>query len=388
MTHARRLLTTRLATALASLGLIAQVGTAITASAQSYKDLQTPRSPLVLKAWGSFFVGGDTVEATAAEMGIDALGLGGTGHLVNNQMYVQYLVPQGRNKIPVVMVHGGTLSGKGYETQPDGRMGWAEYFVRKGHPVYLPDMVTRGRSGFNIAPYNNVRAGVSPPSSQPPMFRFSDEDAWTLFRLGPKFGVPFRDAQFPVKAVKEFSKQSVPIINTFEPGTGGATGPDPNWKALSQLALDLKEAVIIGHSESGLFPLEATLINPKGTKGSVVMEPGTCKSNVYTDLEIAKLAKVPILVLYGDHLDTPSRIFDSMPAFRDCQAFVARVNAARGNATFLHLPKIGVFGNSHMLMNDKNSDQIGDIIMKWIDRNVDRRGPWHRGDEGDDFAQR
>ena len=228
-------LITRLAIALTGLGLIAQLGTPTPATAQSFKDLQIPKTPLVLKAWGSFFVGGDTVKTTAAEMGIDALGLGGTGHLVNNQMYVQYLVPQGGTRVPVVMVHGGTLTGKGYETQPDGRMGWAEYFVRKGHPVYIPDMVTRGRSGFNIAPYNNVRAGVTPPSSQAPLFRFSNEDVWTLFRFGPKLGARYRDTQFPLGVVGEFSKQSVPIINTFEPGTGGRPVQTPigrlsrNW---------------------------------------------------------------------------------------------------------------------------------------------------------------
>ena len=45
------------------------------------------------------------------------------------------------------MLHGATLTGKSWETTPDGRMGWDEYFVRKGHPVYVPDQVGRGRSG-------------------------------------------------------------------------------------------------------------------------------------------------------------------------------------------------------------------------------------------------
>ena len=150
------------------------------------------------------------------------------------------------------------------------------------------------------------------------------------------------------------------------------------------MALELKGAVTIGHSESGLFPLEATLINPKGTKGSVVLEPGTCKADVFTDQQIAKLSKVPILVIYGDHLETPSRLFDNIVAFKDCQKFVARVNAARGNATLLELPKIGIFGNGHMLMNEKNSNQIADLIMKWIESNVGKRHG-HDHDDDDDY---
>ena len=94
--------------------------------------------------------------------------LGPGGHITVNQMYVRYMVPQGGDdNVPVVMVHGATLTGKSWETTPDGRMGWDEYFVRKGHPVYVPDQVGRGRSGFNQAVFNNVRAGKAPAATSP-----------------------------------------------------------------------------------------------------------------------------------------------------------------------------------------------------------------------------
>ena len=134
------------------------------ARAQGIKDVQTSDKPLVLKAQGSFFVGGDKVEQTQGELG----DLGPGGHIAVNQMYVRYMVPQGGDRnVPVVMVHGATLTGKTWETTPDGRMGWDEYFVRKGHPVYVPDQVGRGRSGFNQAVFNNVRAGSAPPDKLP-----------------------------------------------------------------------------------------------------------------------------------------------------------------------------------------------------------------------------
>ena len=127
--------------------------------AQALKDVKTADKPLVLKAQGSFFVGGEKVEQTAGELG----DLGPGGHITVNQMYVRYMVPQdGDGNVPVVMVHGATLTGKSWETTPDGRMGWDEYFVRKGHPVYVPDQVGRGRSGFNQALLNDVRAGSKP----------------------------------------------------------------------------------------------------------------------------------------------------------------------------------------------------------------------------------
>jgi hypothetical protein len=177
-------------------------GMAITVKSQQVKDIQTPKTLLVLKAQGSFFVGGETVEQTQVELG----SFGPAGNISTNQMYVRYMIPpNGERNVPVVMIHGMTLTGKTWETTPDGRMGWDEYFVRKGHSVYVPDQVSRGRSGFNQAAFNNVRAGTTPPSKLPPMWRISGENVWQNFRFGPKFGVPYPDAQFPVEAMAELA---------------------------------------------------------------------------------------------------------------------------------------------------------------------------------------
>ena len=95
-------------------------GTAITAAAQDVSDLQTPKGSLVLNAQGSFFVGGNLINAAAGDLGAGRP----AGHIVINQMYVEYMIPQGSgNKVPVAMIEGGGLSGKSWETTPDGRMG-------------------------------------------------------------------------------------------------------------------------------------------------------------------------------------------------------------------------------------------------------------------------
>ena len=88
------------------------------------------------------------------EEGVAALRLAGAafggGEITVNQMYVQYQIPmQGERHVPVVMVHGCCLSSKTWETTPDGRMGWDEYFVRQDRSVYLADQVSRARSGFD-----------------------------------------------------------------------------------------------------------------------------------------------------------------------------------------------------------------------------------------------
>jgi hypothetical protein len=267
------------------------------------------------------------------------------------------------------MLHGAALTGKSWETTPDGRMGWDEYFVRKGHPVYVPDQVGRGRSGFNQAVFNNVRAGKAAVTDQPALFRFSDEVVWPNFRFGATPGVPFADSQFPVSAVDELAKQGVPDVSRLLPT------PNPTFKALSDLATQLKGAVLVGHSQSGSFPLEAALLNPAAVKALVLVEPGRCP-DTYTIDQIKVLATVPILVVFGDHRDTPTGL-PTLPTwqgrFEACQAMITRIKSAGGQAEMLAPPDRGIRGNSHMIMQDKNSLQIADLILRWIDEHVSKR---------------
>jgi pimeloyl-ACP methyl ester carboxylesterase len=333
--------------------------------AQALKDVQAADQPLVLKAQGSFFVGGEKVEQTKAELG----DLGPGGHIAVNQMYVRYMVPQGGDRnLPVVMVHGATLTGKSWETTPDGRMGWDEYFVRKGHPVYVPDQVGRGRSGFNQAVLNGVRAGSTPSAELPVWLRFSDEGVWANFRFGLTPNHPFSDSQFPLTAVDELAKQGVPDM--FRGTTATHT-----IKALSELAIQVNGAVLMGHSQSGVFPLQAALLNPAATKGLVLVEPGSCPAT-YTDDQIKSLATVPLLVVFGDHREIPTGL-PALPTWQAryemCQALIGRIKNAGGQAEMLAPPDRGIRGNSHMIMQDKNNLQIADLILKWIDERVTKR---------------
>lgn len=336
-------------------------------SAQSFRDLKMPDKPLVLRAQGSFFVGGEKSRQTRGQLG----DLGPEGHITIYQMYVRYMIPKGGEKnVPVVMIHGATLTGKSWETTPDGRMGWDEYFVRNGHPVYVPDQVGRGRSGFNQAVINDVRAGLSPPEKLPVFLRFSDEVVWPNFRFGARPGEPYAETQYPVHAVDELSKQGVPDL-TYS----GLPVPTPTIRALADLAGDLGGAVLMGHSQSGPFPLEAALLNPAAARGLVLIEPGRCPST-YTDTQIATLARIPILALYGDYLDTPtgiSRLPSWKISFDSCMELIRRINAAGGRARMLHPPEMGIRGNSHMIMQDRNHLQIADMILAWIRQEVTGR---------------
>jgi hypothetical protein len=320
------------------------------------------KKPLTLASQGSFFVGGEskTLPAAAGRGGA----FGSQGEITINQMYVQYQIPlNGAQHVPVVMVHGCCLSSKTWETTPDGRMGWNEYFVRKDRSVYLADQSSRARSGFDPSTLNAVRAGTIPPSQLPNVLAATHQTAWSVFRFGPKFGEPFPDGQFPIEAVDELYKQMIPDLNSTLPN------PNPTWKNMAALGVKLNGAVLMGHSESGFFPEEAALIDPSGIKGLISIEM-PCRE--MKSAEIAALTKIPTLVMFGDHLsDVQGGPANWNTSFESCQKFVQQLKDKGGDAEMMSLPKMGIKGNSHMLMQDRNNLQLADLIVTWIDSHIE-----------------
>ena len=135
---------------------------------------------------------------------------------------------------------------------------------------------------------------------------------------------------------------------------------------MATLAKDLGGAILVGHSQSSPMPTQAVLKGMPGIKGIIQLETG-CFANL-TPPQIAMLAKVPMLVMVGDHWDLPQP-----PA--DCKTEMQQINGAGGDMSFIYLPDAGLHGNSHMFMQDKNNLQVADILLDWIDKHVDHRKP-------------
>jgi pimeloyl-ACP methyl ester carboxylesterase len=338
-------------------------------TAQNLSDVRTPSEPLVLKQQGSFFVGGKQVHTDAAGWDLSgALPQYGEGDITVNQMYVQFQVPVEERHLPIVFVHGCCLTSKTWETTPDGRMGWYEYFTRQGFPTYLGEQAGRARSGFDGTVFNQVKKGDASPDDQPPVLMATAEFAWNVFRFGPTVGTPWPDEQFPMHKVNQLYKQVIPdMILTLVPDLFAELGATharlPTVRHMSTLARDLGGAILVGHSQSSGFPTKAALYDPTGVKGIIGLETG-CFANL-TPPQIEILAKIPILILVGDHYSTPQP-----PA--SCVTEMAQINAAGGDMTFISLPDIGIHGNSHMFMQDKNNLQVANVIMDWIRDHVER----------------
>ncbi|WP_158747052.1 hypothetical protein [Acidisphaera sp. L21] len=325
------------------------------------------KGTLTIQSQGSFFIGGTVQHAD----GLSGLTTGPdvtrAGDVTTGQMYVQYQIPVSPQHVPVVMIHGGGLSGQGYETTPDGRMGWNEYFLRAGRPVYVVDQAGRGRSGFDGSLYNATKLGTKAAADQPPVQIIGHEYAYTWFRIGPKFGTPYPDTQFPVDAIDAFYKMWIPDLNAALPAQ------DPSYSDLAALAQKAGGAVLMGHSESFMFPERSALLNPAAVKGIISLESGYACATSFTEQERATLAKIPMLIVFADHHADAPEPFGSRwtTSMGQCRDFAASIQKAGGDVTFMHLPEMGIHGNTHMFMLDKNNLQIADLLLGWIDSHVE-----------------
>ena len=317
---------------------------------------QTPKeAPLVIEKQGSFFVGGHDVHSETLST---VPAYAPTGTVTVDQMYVRYQIPVDAARHSITLIHGCCLTGKTWETTPDGRMGWDEYFVRKGHSTYVIDQVARGRSAANTSGINSVKTGKTPLDQLPVVFAAGHEAAWTIFRFGPEYPKVFPDMQFPLESQAEFWKQMVPDWSASLPT------PNPTVAALSELAIRLDGTVLVSHSQSGIYPFQTAALNTKGIAGIISIEPGGCPA---ANADMRPYTKMPILVLFGDYVDLSPRW---APRLKSCKEFVEAANKAGGKVELVVLPDIGIHGNSHMLMQDKNSLEIADWLLAWIDGHV------------------
>src|SRR6266540_511220 len=97
--------------------------------------------PLSIAKQGHFFVGGKYVDSK-------------DGPVMAGHAYVEFQIPQElKHPYPIVMIHGCCTAGGSFTGTPDGRDGWAQYFLSKGYAVYVMDQVGRGRSAYVEAVY-------------------------------------------------------------------------------------------------------------------------------------------------------------------------------------------------------------------------------------------
>ncbi len=315
---------------------------------------QTKLPSLNIVDMGSFHVGGRLVEISGRPTkevvfspGSAPAKIDPNGSYLVEQMYVQYFIPKDvKGKLPILLWHGGGLTGVTYETTPDGREGWQNYFIRKGWKTYVSDAVERGRSGW-------ASQDIWPSE---PQF-LTVENPWGRFRIGAGNWTDdslkrsqYAGSLFPAEGYLNFMKQVVPRWTTTDAAT---------IAAYTELVDRVCPCVVLVHSQAGQFGQKVAQARPDKVKALILVEP----AGFGDPTKAAALKNTPILTIYGDYIDQDSR----WPNIRKTQLELnQKYIEAGGSVDVINLPDIGIKGNSHMMMMDRNNMQIADLIEAWL----------------------
>jgi pimeloyl-ACP methyl ester carboxylesterase len=115
---------------------------------------------------------------------------------------------------------------------------------------------------------------------------------------------------------------------------------------------------VLVHSQAGSFGFKVAEARPDKVKALIAVEPSATGAKD----KVAAL-KMPIVVIYGDNAKDHPRWGKIRQNVHD---YAALIKAAGGNVETIDLPDIGIAGNTHMMMMDKNSDQVADVMQKWL----------------------
>ncbi len=331
--------------------------------------------PIVLRTQGSFFAGGKTATAPGVYDPKDHRNPQGQT-VYGDHAYVFYQIPVNAKPLPLVFVHGGGQSARTWESTPDGRDGFQNIFLRRDWSVYLVDQPRRGRAG----------ASTEGVDLKPP---YSDRRLFSLFRMG-EWPDPYPGGQFPRgrEALEQMFRQGTPDtgpydIDVIADGVAAAldrTGP----------------SILVTHSRGGAVGWHA-VIRSSSVRAIVAWEPGgwpfvfpeglapepvDCAFGriapcVVSMEDFRKLISVPIVIYYGDNIATEPCADIGRDQWRVemqmARRFAEIANGMGGDVRVVHLPEIGITGNSHFPFADMNNVAVADLLSAWLtEKGLDR----------------
>lgn len=324
------------------------------------------QKPLIIQEQGSFAAGGNVITQPGTFDPYHPTPDGQTFH--GDHAYVFYQIPAQARKFPLVFLHGAGQFSRTWETTPDGREGFQNIFLRRNYSVYLLDQPRRGNAG----------RGLDSITIRP----IPDEQYWfNRFRIGiwPDYfpGVQFAKDQ---ETLNQYFRQMTPNTGAFD--------LEVISDAISELFDRIGPGILVTHSQGGGPGWMSAIKNPN-VRAIISYEPGSnfvfptgeappsmpSSGGVLEDVVIPmedfmKLTRVPIMIYYGDYIpETPNdnpgqdiwRVrLEMAKRWRDA------VNHYGGDVTIVHLPEIGINGNTHFPFSDLNNIEIADLMSRFL----------------------
>ncbi|MHC1706673.1 MAG: alpha/beta fold hydrolase [Bacteroidales bacterium] len=323
-------------------------------------------TPLLIQEQGSFAVGGKVVTQAGTFDPYHPTSDGQTLH--GDHAYVFYQVPEKTRKLPLVFLHGNVQFSKTWGTTPDGREGFQNIFLRRGFAVYLIDQPRRGNAG---------RSTIGATLTATP----DDQEWFDMFRIGiwPDYfdGVQFSREK---EALNQYFRQMTPNTGPFD--------PEVISDAVSELFNKIGQGILVTHSQGG-GPGWFAVMKNRNIKAVVSYEPGsnfvfpfgevpppllsaggTLEAQAVHEDDFLKLTKIPIILYYGDNIPEKASKNPGQDAWRVrlemAKLWRDAVNKHGGDVTLVHLPEIGIKGNTHFPFSDLNTIEIADLLSRFF----------------------
>lgn len=344
----------------------ALLGTALSLSLLAGSSLTVGAAPLTIAEQGVFSAGGITVTSPGTFDSTnqwEESGAGQTAHV--DHANVMYQLPVKAKGLPMVFLHGYGQSRTGWMSTPDGREGWAGYFLRQGHGVFLLDAPHRGEAGATSVP------GVISDKTL-------DQRWYTQFRLGRwEQGKPIfnKDSQFPQdeRSVDQFFRQMTPDTG-MKSDMGADFDKEMVGKALAAAVDEAyartgKKSIVFCHSQGGRATWPAAKYT-KNIAAIVAIEPGGAPEPGSEDYLAVTEQKIPVVFYFGDYIDNGDTAIQATAAWQKlrgaCYTFRDAYQAAGGQVEVIDLPKVGIYGNDHFIFEDQNSDVVAAHVSDWL----------------------
>jgi pimeloyl-ACP methyl ester carboxylesterase len=325
----------------------------------------------------------------------------GTTEVMAGQMHPRCCVPRVTKRYPLVFFHGAGQTATNWVSTPDGRPGWADYFLNQGYVVYLVDQPARGRS------------------------------AWRSSANGPLQVVPVGTVELRFTAPEKFNAWPQAKLHTQWPGDGDGKGRrgDPVFdqfyasqveslasavetQSLVQSAgaalLDkIGPSIVVTHSQAGPFGWLLADARPSAVKAILAIEPNGPRSRTRSPVtaqpwgisdvpltydppvkdpaELSRCIRTPTAIPARDVLGQ-SAPAHRLPKLQNIPILVVAAEASYHAAydhctsryltqagvphTFTRLEIQGIHGNGHMMMLEKNNQAIATYLQKWLNVHV------------------